>query len=77
MSLIFRKSLSLGKLLRVNIGPNGPSLSVGPRGASVSISKRGTYINVGIPGSGMRVRQKLNGGAVKKSAEDIKSTAPQ
>ena len=69
MSLIFRK------LLRVNIGKNGPSLSVGPRGASVSIGKSGTYANVGVPGTGMRVRQKLNSNAVKKSAEDIKATA--
>ncbi len=75
MSLIFRKSLSLGKLLRVNIGKNGPSLSIGPRGTSVSIGNSGTHVNVGIPGSGMRVRQKLNSNAVKKSADDIKATA--
>ena len=75
MSLIFRKTLTLGKLLRVNIGKNGPSLSVGPRGASVSIGKSGTYVNAGISGSGMRVRQKLNSSAVKKSANDIKDTA--
>lgn len=79
MALRFRKTASLGKLLRVNIGKSGPSLSIGPRGASVSVSKRGVYVNAGLKGSGLSVRQKVSGKekgqAVTEAVDGIKEDA--
>lgn len=62
MGLRFRKTVSLGKGLRLNFSKSGVSTSVGPRGASVSFGKNGTYANVGIPGTGLSYRKRLDGG---------------
>jgi hypothetical protein len=53
MPFRFRKSVTLAKGLRLNLGKRGPSLSVGGKGASINISERGTRTTVGIPGSGI------------------------
>lgn len=50
MGFSFRKSIKLGKNVRLNIGKNGPSLSMGPKGAKVNISKRGVRTSVGAGG---------------------------
>ena len=57
----FHKSFPLGKLMRLNVNKRGLGVSVGPRGASVSFGRQGTFLNVSpLPGSGIRVRQRLN-----------------
>lgn len=68
MGLRFRKTVSLGKGLRLNISRSGVSTSVGPRGASVTFGKNGAYANVGLPGTGISYRQRLGRG--KKSAKN-------
>lgn len=50
MGLSFRKSIKLGKNVRLNISKNGPSLSLGSKGAKVNISKRGVRTSVGAGG---------------------------
>lgn len=49
----FRKSIGLGRFVRLNFSRSGVSLGLGPRGASVSIGKRGVRTTVGLPGSGL------------------------
>ncbi|MFZ3065822.1 MAG: DUF4236 domain-containing protein [Nitrospirota bacterium] len=49
----FRKSISLGKGLRLNIGKKGLGLSAGVKGLRVGVGSKGAYTSVGIPGSGL------------------------
>ena len=53
MGLRFRKIISLGGLLRLNISKTGIGVGVGPRGLSLSIGSKGIRRSVGIPGSGL------------------------
>lgn len=62
MGFRFRKSITLLPWLRINLGPNGLSLSIGRKGASMNAGADGIYANVGIPGSGVSYRKKLLGG---------------
>ena len=74
MALRFRKTKSLmGGLVRVNIGKTGPTLGLGPRGTSLGIGKQGVHANVGIPGTGMSVRQKLNGKTAAEATAEATS----
>lgn len=41
MGLTFRKSIRLGKNVKLNLSKSGPSLSVGPKGAKLNINKNG------------------------------------
>lgn len=61
MSLRFRRSLPLGKFLRLNISKTGASISVGPRGASVNVGPRGVTRNIGLPGTGLSDRTTIIG----------------
>ncbi len=49
----FRKSLSLGKGIRLNVGKRGLGLSAGVKGLRVGFGNRGVYTSAGIPGSGL------------------------
>ena len=53
MGFRFRKSVRLGKGVRINLGKRGASLSLGGRGATVNLSGRGVRSTVGIPGTGI------------------------
>ena len=57
MGLRFRKTFSLGKLLRLNASLSGLSASVGPRGASVNFGPKGVRTTVGLPGTGLSYSQ--------------------
>ena len=63
MGLRFRKTVSLGKGVRLNFAKSGVSTSVGPRGASVTFGKNGTYANIGLPGTGLSYRKRIGGSA--------------
>lgn len=56
----FRRSIRLGKGLRLNLSKSGLSLTAGFRGASVNFGPRGTYLNTGIPGTGLYDRKRLD-----------------
>ncbi len=75
MGMRFRKSVSLGKGMRVNFSGSGVGLSLGRRGASVSLGKRGAFLNLGIPGSGLSYRTKIGGGS-KEKGKPSKKPAP-
>ncbi|MEW6610076.1 MAG: DUF4236 domain-containing protein [Patescibacteria group bacterium] len=49
----FRKSISLGKGLRLNIGKKGLGLSAGIKGLRVGVGSKGAYTSAGIPGTGL------------------------
>ncbi len=53
MGLNFRKSLSLGKLFRINFSKGGISVSAGVKGARVSVGKNGVRETVSLPGTGL------------------------
>lgn len=73
MGMRFRKSVSLGKGIRVNFSGSGVGLSLGRRGASVSLGKRGAFLNLGIPGSGLSYRTKIGGSSKEKTTTARKS----
>jgi len=54
MGLNFRKSISLGKGLKLNLSKSGPSVSFGKSGLRQSVNLKGqTRTTVGIPGTGV------------------------
>ncbi len=57
----FRKTIPLGRFLRINVSKTGPSLSVGRPGATVNIRKDRVDGTVGIPGSGLSYKERLSG----------------
>jgi len=59
MSFRFRKRISLGKFLHMNLSKSGASLSIGKRGATVNVGRRGTTATVGIPGLGVSYQTQL------------------
>lgn len=71
MGLRFRKSVSLGKGLRLNFGKKGVSVSAGVRGAHVTYSTTGRKTtSVGIPGTGISyVKSEKIGGKKTVSGE--------
>jgi hypothetical protein len=53
MGLRFRKSISLGRFLRLNLSKSGVSVGVGPPGLNVNLGPRGIRQTVGLPGTGL------------------------
>ena len=54
MGLNFRKSVSLGKLAKLNLSKSGVGISFGVRGARYSVNTNGTRrATLGIPGTGV------------------------
>jgi len=74
MGLNFRKSISLGNGLKLNLSKSGPSLSFGKSGMRQSINLKGqSRTTVGIPGTGVYYTKTSNvknlfGGKDKKAA---------
>jgi tetratricopeptide (TPR) repeat protein len=62
MAFRFRKSISLGKGLRINLGKTGVSLSAGRRGSGMGMTfgRRGTYLNTGLVGTGLSYRTRVD-----------------
>jgi len=72
VALRFRKSFKIAPGIRVNIGKNGvSSIGIGPRGASMSFGKKGKYINVGIPGTGLSIRQRIDGNQTNREQQRL------
>ena len=65
MGLRFRKSISLGKGIRLNFGKSGASISVGRKGYRKTINTKGQVTTtIGIPGTGIYYTDKKS---LKKS----------
>lgn len=70
MGLNFRKSISLGHGMKINLSKSGPSFSFGRKGLRQTISATGrATTSVGIPGTGVYYTKQTNvkkiGGALK------------
>lgn len=64
MSIIFRKSIRLGKFARINLSSKGISgVSFGVRGARIGVNSRGTYVGTSIPGTGLSAQHYLSSGS--------------
>lgn len=55
----FRKRISLGKGVKLNVSKSGLSTTIGVKGLSANIGKKGAYLNTGIPGTGIYDRNKI------------------
>lgn len=75
MGIRFRKYLTFGKMLRLNISKSGVSATIGVKGASVNIGKDGTYVNAGIPGTGIYSREKLSSTNQRAHSEEAVNRA--
>ncbi|PWJ68707.1 uncharacterized protein DUF4236 [Ruminococcaceae bacterium R-25] len=91
MGLNFRKSISLGKGLKLNLSKSGPSVSFGKSGFRQSVNLKGqARTTVGIPGTGIYYTKntnvknvvsgltgKANDAKNKKAAESKTAKAPK
>ena len=59
MGFRFRRTIRLGKGLRINISKSGTSLSLGHRGATVNFGPKGEKLTLGLPGSGLSYSQMI------------------
>lgn len=67
MSILFRRSIRIGKFTKINFTKNGlSSVSFGIRGARIGVNSRGTYIGTSIPG-GLSAHHYLNSGSKNNS----------
>lgn len=67
MGMRFRKSIRLGKGVRVNFSKSGVGLGIGGKGLSASIGPSGRRASVGIPGSGLSYEMRSKRGKAKTS----------
>ena len=56
----FRKTLSLGKFVRLNISKTGVFTSIGRPGATLNVKGDRVDGTVGVPGSGMSYRERIS-----------------
>ena len=72
MGLRFRKSIKLGKGVKLNLGKKGVGLSFGTKGARVSLNSSGRKTaTFGIPGTGLSYSTSL--GSKKKTKSKAQS----
>lgn len=60
MSMRFRRSIRIGKLLQMNLSKSGVGFSAGVEGLRLRTGPRGTYFTFGMPGTGLYWEKKLN-----------------
>jgi Protein of unknown function (DUF4236) len=72
MGLTFRKSVRVGRFLRLNLSGSGVGVSTGVRGARIGVSARGRgYVDAG--GGGLRYRSTLGGKRERAAVEGAKA----
>jgi tetratricopeptide (TPR) repeat protein len=74
MGVRFRKSINLGKFIRINLSKSGIGASIGVPGARITTGPYGNRLTLGIPGTGLSY-QKEWGRSRKKSATQPASAA--
>lgn len=68
MGMRYRKSIGLGKGVRLNVGKGSLGISAGVKGAHVSVnSKRGVTTSVGAPGTGVSYSKTTGWGSKSKA----------
>jgi len=76
MPFRFRKIVSLGKGIRLNLGKTGASFSLGGKGTTVNLGKRGVRTTLGIPGTGISYTTPTSSSNLDKVDFDPSSSAP-
>lgn len=62
MGFSYNRRVKVGNKTYLNIGKNGVSTTVRSNGMSYTSGSKGSYVSTGIPGTGIRYRQKVGGG---------------
>lgn len=76
MGLRFRKSIKLGKGVKLNLGKKGIGLSIGGKGARYSINSSGrSTTTVGIPGTGLSYSHTSGGKKKKRTSSASHATS--
>lgn len=70
----FRKSVKIGKGVKVNFSKSGASLSLGGRGHSVNLGSKGARTTVGMPGTGLSYSTRIGGKSRTSKAKRSKSS---
>lgn len=60
MPFRFRRTVSLGKFFRVNVGKKSVSTRIGPKGFGFTSGTAGKRITTGLPGTGLSFTKKLH-----------------
>lgn len=69
----FRKSIRLGKGLKLNLSKSGVSVTVGTgKGVSLNLGKKGAFLNWSIPGTGLYDRVRLDKRGARKTRTKAK-----
>ncbi|MDI6872496.1 MAG: DUF4236 domain-containing protein [Bacillota bacterium] len=78
MGFRFRKSIRLGKGMRVNLSKSGIGMSLGVKGARVGIGSAGARATVGIPGTGLywEKRSSLGGSPTPSASSGVDWSLP-
>ena len=75
MGFRFRKSINLGKGVRINFNKKSAGISFGTKGARYSINSNGRRTaSVGIPGTGLYYTKTSGGSSHKKTLKQNKKT---
>jgi hypothetical protein len=67
MGLNFRKSISIGKLFRINFSKSGIGVSAGVKGARISLGKKGLRETISLPGTGLSWSEQQSFKKIKKA----------
>ncbi|PIR48042.1 hypothetical protein COV06_01430 [Candidatus Uhrbacteria bacterium CG10_big_fil_rev_8_21_14_0_10_50_16] len=71
MAYGFRKSIRLGKGVKLNLSKSGLGVSAGVKGLRVGMNSKGSYVHGSIPGTGIYSRQQISGGNSSTGAQDF------
>jgi len=76
MGIRFRKSIRLGKGVKLNLSKGGVGISVGTKGMRIGVGPRGIYRSVGIPGTGIYAIDYMGGksGSKRKGSSAVSET---
>lgn len=69
MGFNFRKSLNLGKGLKLNIIKSGIGLSLGTKGIRVSSGPKGNKLTLSIPGTGISYTKTIKSNSKKENSK--------
>ncbi len=60
MGINYRKRVTIGNGVKLNLSKNGISTTFGSKGGSINIGKDGVYANASFAGTGLYSRQKIS-----------------
>ena len=72
----FRKRISFGKFIKLNVSKSGVSTTFGVKGLSYNFGKKGVYRNLSIPGTGFYSRDKIRNPNVQTTTPYIPPISP-